>query len=148
MSNSAVFDVQISQLLENVYFSEDECSSSTVPSTFAIESGSRVLFDLMQARYTGLMSSTSRANARSRHQAKPDRRRALELLASSPHEGCTEAIMLANGISIEQMVELVRAGLATVTPQRVKAGHERMEVATLRITDSGRQALSAQAARR
>jgi hypothetical protein len=67
-----------------------------------------------------------------------ERRRALELLASSPHEGCAEAVMLANGITIEQMVELVRAGLATATPQRVKAGRERMEVAVLRITEAGR----------
>jgi hypothetical protein len=40
------------------------------------------------------------------------------------------------------MVELVRAGLATATPQRVKAGRERMEVATLRITEAGRKALA------
>jgi hypothetical protein len=35
---------------------------------------------------------------------KPDRRRALELLASC-RDGCTEAIMLAHGFSIEQVVE-------------------------------------------
>jgi hypothetical protein len=49
--------------------------------------------------------------------------------------------MLANGVTVDQMVELVRAGLATATPQRVKAGRERMEVATLRITEAGRKAL-------
>jgi hypothetical protein len=36
---------------------------------------------------------------------------------------------------------IVRAGLATATPQRVKAGRERMEVAVLRITEAGRRAL-------
>jgi hypothetical protein len=41
-----------------------------------------------------------------------------------------------------QLVELVRAGLATATPQRVIAGGKRMEVATLRITDAGRRALA------
>jgi hypothetical protein len=46
---------------------------------------------------------------------KPDRRRALELLASC-RDGCTEAIMLAQGFTIPQMVELVRAGLATQQP--------------------------------
>jgi hypothetical protein len=35
------------------------------------------------------------------------------------------------------MVELVRAGLATATPQRTRAGREVLEVATLRITDKG-----------
>jgi hypothetical protein len=50
--------------------------------------------------------------------------------------------MLAHGFAVEQLVELVRAGLATVTPQRVKAGRERLEVATLRITEAGRKALA------
>jgi hypothetical protein len=40
---------------------------------------------------------------------KPDRRRALELLASC-RDGCTEALMLAHGFTVAQMVELVRAG--------------------------------------
>jgi hypothetical protein len=67
--------------------------------------------------------------------------RALELLAC-PQEGCTEAVMLAHGFTLDQMVELVRAGLATATPQRVTAGRHKMEVATLRITNAGRKALS------
>jgi alkylhydroperoxidase family enzyme len=49
---------------------------------------------------------------------KPDRRRALELLASCP-DGCTEAIMLAHGFTTEQVVELVCAGPATATAERV-----------------------------
>jgi hypothetical protein len=72
---------------------------------------------------------------------KPDRRRALELLASC-REGCTEAIMLAHGFTVEQMVELVRAGLASATAKRVVAGSREMEVATARITDAGRRVLS------
>jgi hypothetical protein len=51
-----------------------------------------------------------RRNARKRN-PPATRRRALELLAGS-RDGCTEAIMLAHGFSVEQMVELVRAGLA------------------------------------
>jgi hypothetical protein len=77
---------------------------------------------------------------RRRAQRKPDRCRALELLASCP-DGCTEGMMLAHGFTIPQMVELVRAGLATATGERVVAGRERIEVATLRITDAGRRAL-------
>lgn len=77
-----------------------------------------------------------------RRRPKLDRRRALELLADCPHEGCSEAVLLAHGFTIGQMVELVRAGLATATPQRVKAGRERREVATLRITDAGRRMLA------
>jgi hypothetical protein len=39
---------------------------------------------------------------------KPDRQRALALLTSCP-DGCSEAVMVAHGFSIEQMVELVQA---------------------------------------
>jgi hypothetical protein len=71
--------------------------------------------------------------------AKPNHRRALELLASC-RDGCTEAIMLAHGFTIEQMVELVRAGLATAKAERVVAGRRKMEVARVRITDAGLRA--------
>lgn len=77
-----------------------------------------------------------------RPRPKPNRRRALELLAQCPHEGCTQAVLLAHGFGIEQMVELVRAGLATATPQRVKAGRELLKAPTLRITEAGRRALA------
>jgi hypothetical protein len=77
----------------------------------------------------------------SRKRAKPDRRRALELLAAS-RDGCTEAIMLAHGFSIDMMVELVNAGLASATTERVVAGKHRVEVARLRITEAGRRALT------
>jgi hypothetical protein len=42
---------------------------------------------------------------------KPDRRRALEMLARCPQEGCSETLLLAHGFTIEQLVELGRAGL-------------------------------------
>jgi hypothetical protein len=77
---------------------------------------------------------------RQRRAPKPDRRRALELLAASPH-GCTEAMMVAHGFTVAQMVELVRAGLATATAERVVAGRDTAEVARVRITEAGRRAL-------
>jgi hypothetical protein len=85
---------------------------------------------------------TSLGRAVARRLPNPDRRRALELLAGCPQEGCTEAIMLAHGFTITQMVELVRPGLAAAAPQRVKAGRERMEIAVLRITEAGRRVLA------
>jgi hypothetical protein len=48
------------------------------------------------------------------------RRRALELLVASA-DGCTEAIMLAHGFTVAQMVELVRAGLGSARMERVVA---------------------------
>ena len=42
--------------------------------------------------------------------------------------------MLANGIDLDSMVQIILEGLATATPQRTRAGREVLEVATLRIT--------------
>jgi hypothetical protein len=53
------------------------------------------------------------------------------LLASCP-DGCTESIMLAHRFTIPQMVELVRAGLATA--ERMVAGSRKFEVARERAT--------------
>jgi hypothetical protein len=70
-----------------------------------------------------------------------DRRRALALLASCP-DGCPEGLMVAHDFTVEQMVELVGDGLATVTAERVRAGRETLEIARVRITDAGRRALA------
>jgi hypothetical protein len=65
------------------------------------------------------------------------------LLAAS-HDGCTEAILRAHGFSTAQMVDLVRAGLATAHSQRVVAGGggRRIAAARVKITEAGRQALT------
>jgi hypothetical protein len=78
---------------------------------------------------------------RKRTTLKPDRIRALELLAGCGAEGCTEGILRAHGLAIGDMVELVRAGLVTVTAERVVAGGREHEVARVRITDAGRRVL-------
>src|SRR5215510_6526137 len=76
-----------------------------------------------------------------RRHPKPDRRRALELLAAS-NDGATEAIMAAHGFTVEQLVELVRSGLASATPERVVAGKRAMQITRVRITEAGRRALA------
>jgi hypothetical protein len=75
------------------------------------------------------------------HRAKPDRRRVLELLAAS-RDGVTEAMMIAHGFSVAQMVDLVRTGLASAISERVVAGKRELEVARVRITAAGRKALA------
>jgi hypothetical protein len=75
-----------------------------------------------------------------RRRPKPDRRRPLELLASC-RDGRTEAMMVAHGFTIEQLVKLVRGGLASATGERVVAGKAEIEVARLRITEAGGEAL-------
>ena len=59
-----------------------------------------------------------------RRSPKPDRRRALELLAAS-RDGCAEAIMLAHGFTVELMVDLCS-----------------VEVVRMKITEAGRQAIN------
>ena len=79
---------------------------------------------------------------RCKRHPKPDRRRALELLAASP-DGCSEAIMRAHNFTAADLVELVHAGLARRQPtERVVAGKRKLEVARVRITDAGRRALT------
>jgi hypothetical protein len=69
----------------------------------------------------------------------PDRRRALELLAGSP-DGYTKASLRAHGFSMDMMVELVKAGLATTKRERIVAGGRQTDVVL--ITDAGRRALA------
>jgi hypothetical protein len=70
-----------------------------------------------------------------------DRRRALKLLAASP-DGCTEAIMLAHGFTIDMLVDMTRAGFATAQAECTQAGGRAIEVTRMRITDAGRRALA------
>ena len=71
---------------------------------------------------------------------KPSRRRALELLAASP-AGCTEAIMLAHGFTVELMLDLCIAELAIATPERMVTGGRTVEIVRMKITEAGRQVL-------
>src|SRR5262249_53659666 len=59
--------------------------------------------------------------SRRRRGPKPERRRALELLTASP-DGCSEAIMLAQGFTVDFLVDLIRTGMATTRIERVVAG--------------------------
>jgi hypothetical protein len=61
-------------------------------------------------------------------------------LLASCRDGGTEAITTAHGFTIEQMVELVRAGVATAKAERVVAGRCTIEVARVRMTEAGRRA--------
>jgi hypothetical protein len=77
----------------------------------------------------------------SKRRPQPTRRRALELLASCPN-GCTEALMLANGFTVEQMMVLVQSGLASAEPERMVVGPRTIERARVRITEAGRRVLN------
>ena len=47
------------------------------------------------------------------------------------------SLLIAHGVTIAQMVELVRAGLASAHAERVVAGRKTMEVATVRSRQRG-----------
>jgi hypothetical protein len=72
--------------------------------------------------------------------SRPERRhwrRALELLAASPN-GATEAILVAHGLSIDLLVELI----ATATTERVMAGGRSMGRSRgCGFTEAGRRVL-------
>jgi hypothetical protein len=55
----------------------------------------------------------------------------------SCRDGCTEALMLANSFTVDMLLELVRAGLATAAPERVAMGPKTIEVVRVRITEEG-----------
>ncbi len=56
--------------------------------------------------------------------------------------GYTKAILRAHGFSIDMMIELVKAGLATTKRERMVADGRQTGVVRVRITDAGRQALA------
>jgi hypothetical protein len=58
---------------------------------------------------------------RRKHRPPATRRSALELLAAS-RDGCTEAILLAHGVTVKLLVGLIKARLATVQSERVVGG--------------------------
>ena len=49
--------------------------------------------------------------------------------------------MLANGFTVELLVELVREGLASASTERMVSGAKQIEVARVRITEAGRKVL-------
>jgi hypothetical protein len=57
------------------------------------------------------------------------------LLAGS-RDSCAEAIMIAHGFSIDMLVEMINAGLATAKAERVVDGRLPMEVTRVWITEA------------
>jgi hypothetical protein len=70
-----------------------------------------------------------------------DERPLLDPLAASD-DGASDALLLAHSFTVALMVEVVRAELATATPERTFAAGKPVEVSRIRITDAGRRALA------
>jgi hypothetical protein len=80
----------------------------------------------------------------SRQQRLGEQRGALEILLDAGLRGCTAATLLAHGFRFNMLADLVRDGLASAVPERVRAGGKEIVVARVRITDAGRNALAAE----
>jgi hypothetical protein len=66
-----------------------------------------------------------------------ERRRALELLASSPEGVNEELLVLGHGFKRQMLVGLVRFGLAAVEREVMTAGSKPIEVVRIRINERG-----------
>jgi hypothetical protein len=71
-----------------------------------------------------------------------EHRRALELLASSPH-AVTEAVLMVYGFPAETLAKLVLAELATIVTETIKwaASGWKIRVDRVRITEAGLRTL-------
>jgi hypothetical protein len=71
----------------------------------------------------------------------PERRRALQLLASSPRGVAAELLVLAHEFSRDMLAGLVLAGLATVVAEALNGDGPTITIERIRITDAGRRAI-------
>jgi hypothetical protein len=88
------------------------------------------------------MRSRRRAPRADVARLSPTRRRALELLASSPNGATKELLVVVNGFGRDMIAGLVRTGLATADREIVKARGNTIKVVRITITDAGRRALA------
>ena len=97
--------------------------------------------DLVNHAYSRA-TETNRPMPSRAERERTQQRRALRLLADAP-EGMTEALMMAHGFNSELLVDLCIAGLAIAKVERMIAGRRTVEVVRLKITEAGRQTLTA-----
>jgi hypothetical protein len=70
-----------------------------------------------------------------------EERRALNLLAGHS-DGCDEAALLADGITVGQLAGLVIDGFATMRPTLVPLDGREKSVIWMKISEAGRQAIA------
>jgi hypothetical protein len=81
------------------------------------------------------------ASAPRKRRLSSGQRRALELLASSPHGATEELLAYGHGFSRRMLAGLVLTGLATVRRRVIMAGDTPVEVGKVMITVAGRRAI-------
>jgi len=73
-----------------------------------------------------------------------DSLRALAMLAAAGRKGLTLQLLAACSFRADMVATLVEREFATLTHENVQVGGKIIEVAKVRITDSGRHALAAE----
>ena len=80
---------------------------------------------------------------RTRHKRVPSpRRRALEFIAAHP-DGCTEALLAAENIPADILIELVQSGLVIARNERLEDEDGAVETTRVWITEAGERLLAA-----
>jgi hypothetical protein len=77
-----------------------------------------------------------------RHSKPPGRRRALELLADAGPAGCPAGTLAAHGYSADDLLALVREGLASPNGARPADMSCTYDLSRVTITEQGRAALA------
>jgi hypothetical protein len=62
-----------------------------------------------------------------------EHRRPLKTLADASTRGCAEAVLRAHGFDAAMLAELIKAGLVSRTPERVRAGGHLVDIVRLRL---------------
>lgn len=78
-----------------------------------------------------------------RRRLSPEQRRALRLLADSPHGVTEELLVFSHGFSRRMLAGVVRAGFAIVKRRVIMAGDTPVEVGRVSITAAGRRVIEA-----
>ena len=68
--------------------------------------------------------------------------RALRMLADAAPRGCTEPALIAQGVTVATLIDLVRTGYAWGTKETARAAGRKIEVVRVKITDAGQRALA------
>ena len=95
-----------------------------------------------RGRDAGICDGLAQRMKRTRHKRTPSvRRRALEFIAA--HPGCTEAVLAAESIPADVLVELVQSGLVIARIERLDDEDGAVEVTCAWITATGERVLAA-----
>lgn len=95
-----------------------------------------------RGRDAGIREGLAQRMKRTRHKRTPSvRRRALEFIAA--HPGCTEALLAAENIPADVLVELVQSGLVIARIERLDDEDGAVEVTCAWITATGERVLAA-----